>query len=215
MAREPNGCPTRSLYIGAAGEHYIMAECFRNQMEAFKLPIDKGFDLVVTNAARHFQIADPRASPLGELPVYLQVKSLRIRPEASMPSLRPEDSRFFPIKRADLDLLLRTPNSALACVLFIDENESRHLRGQRAFAWWHSSAQLRELADESFFEPEPGGIGLRLNVMYRGVAEQTQERQNAYVTLTREHARRSSLLLDAGLFDFGSLPTLADAIARR
>lgn len=214
VSQSQNGIPTRSLYIGAAGEHYIMAECFRNQMEAFKLPIDKGFDLVATNACRHFDGADPMHAGRPELPIYLQVKSLRARLVAASTDSRPEAKGFFPIKTSDLDLLARTPNAALACVLFIDEDASCHLRGQRAFAWWHSSADLRMLADKGFVSEDPGGHGARINVVFRDPAEGSSGKQHTYLALSRtkdghDDTAPTKYMVPLERFDFGALPFAA------
>lgn len=180
-----NGVPTHSLYIGAAGEHYIMSECFRHRMEAFKLPIDKGFDLVVTNAYRHLDAGSNKVVDADERPVYLQVKSLQADPQAPQPGQRPEWRSGFRIKRSDLDLLLRTPNSALACVLFLEEDGSAYIQGRTSFAWWHSSAQLRDLAESGHFVEEEGSECLLLNVLFRGCAEGAAN-QNAYLVLRRK-----------------------------
>ena len=220
MPQSSYGPPTRSLYIGAAGEHYIMAECFRNQLEAFKLPIDKGFDLVVTTACRHFEGADALHADRPELPVYLQVKSLRIRLEAASLDDRPEGRGWFQLKHSDLELLARAPNSALACVLFIDEDQSHHLRGQRAFAWWHSSAELDDLERRGFLGRDPSGEHARLNVVFRDPAQRSQDRQHAYLALTkdRDQARlhgSANHMVPAAQFDFGRLPSVAgQALAR-
>lgn len=83
-AKSSSSVPTEFLYIGAAGEHYIMSECFRHNMEAFKLPIDKGFDLVVTRAYRHLSRLDDVRKPvdpgLPDTPIYVQVKSRQATP---------------------------------------------------------------------------------------------------------------------------------------
>ena len=206
-----NGVPTRSLYIGAAGEHYIMSKCFRHCMEAFKLPIDKGFDLVVTNAYRHLDAAANEPQVPGEAPIYLQVKSLQAAPRAPQPGQRPEWRSFFRIKRADLDLLLRTPNSALACVLFVEEDSSVYIHGRTAFAWWYSSAQLRALADSDHFVDDPNPAYVQLNVRFiersAGAAN-----ENTYLKLMRKDKRPSHAgqlangeQVPLAQFDFGSL----------
>lgn len=220
MSHSHNGPPTRSLYIGAAGEHHIMAECFRNQIEAFKLPIDKGFDLVATTACRHFEGAAGVHADRPELPVYLQVKSTRVRVEAGSPEERPEARGHFPIKRADLELLRRAPNSALACVLFIDEDASLHLRGQRAYAWWHSSAELERLAGGGFFGIDPSsGDRVLLHFVFRDPARNSPDRQHTYLALTkdREQARlhgSGNFMVPPSQFDFSKLPSVAAQVDR-
>jgi len=211
-----NGVPTRSLYIGAAGEHYIMSECFRHRMEAFKLPIDKGFDLIVTHAYHHLDPGTHDAPGAPEIPIYLQVKSLQAKPEAQKAGQRPEWRSFFRIKRVDLDLLLRTRNSALACVLFVEENSSIYIHGRTAFAWWHSSEQLRALASSGHFVDDVNPACVQLNVRFIERSEGARN-ENAYLKLMRadrRHGHAGDLAngenVPLAQFDFGSLARLGE-----
>lgn len=213
--------PTRLLYIGAAGEHLVMSECFRSNMEAFKLPIDKGFDLVVTQAYRHLDrhavSARRRASPAPDTaPIYLQVKSRQADPTVSsqFPAARPAWEGCFPIKRSDLDLICDTPNSGLACVLFVPVRGAL-LRGRTAYAWWMSSAYVSDLRERGHFIGHPGDECLELWVKYVEPKRDSGRRENIYVSLLKQHGgaapigeRSSGDLLAPELFDFSQLPSL-------
>lgn len=213
--------PTRSLYIGAAGEHHIMSECFRHNMEAFKLPIDKGFDLVVTRAYSHLSLFERRNSPrsdasqIDDTPTYLQVKSLQIEPKLqnATSNVRPEWKGYFLLKTADLDLLCETENSALACVLFVEYENSVYLSGRTAFSWWIPSNSLKKLRNTKHFIEESGSEVVRLNVLYKEPAKDKLQNQNTYISFRKQSGSfqaapgelASGEMLDKSLFDFGQL----------
>lgn len=217
-AKSSSSIPTEYLYIGAAGEHYIMSECFRHNMEAFKLPIDKGFDLVVTRAYRHLSRLDDAPRPVDrsvpETPIYVQVKSRQAAPVAPQKEKgeRPSWEGYFPIKPADLDLICATPNSALACVLFV-ETRGELMRSRTAYAWWMSSAYVNQLRDAGHFIAMPNKDALELWVRYVEPAPDSGYKQNTYVSLLKqcqikgsEPGKKSSgFLLSEERFDFGRL----------
>lgn len=211
--------PIEWLYIGAAGEHYVMSECFRHNMEAFKLPIDRGFDLVVTHAYRHMRAqstqASAEASPSVDMPFYMQVKSRQVvltTPEKG--DARPAWEGTFIIKTTDLELICRTPNAMLVCVLFI-ENRGEMLLSRTALAWWMSSAYVETLKRKKHFIPWNDGNCVELPVRYVEPAANTSYNQNPYVTLRRQNystdAKVGDLangtLLDKGFFDLRLLGT--------
>ncbi|RNF31485.1 hypothetical protein NM04_06940 [Massilia aurea] len=208
--------PAQFLYIGAAGEHHVMSECFRNCYEAFKLPIDKGFDLVVTRAYVHFDAGIDSHLPADEAPIYLQVKSRQVRLTVpDNPAERPYWEGCFYIKPAELDLLIRTSNSALACVLFF-HNQSEYMQSRTAIAWWMPSEQLAELRSDHFLESKDSE-NLELWVRYRDLAIASTSRQNEYVGLRKQsgsmNAKPGELangkLIAPECFDFGKLSAKA------
>lgn len=217
-AKSSSSVPTEFLYIGAAGEHYIMSECFRHNMEAFKLPIDKGFDLVVTRAYRHLSRLDDVRKPvdpgLPDTPIYVQVKSRQATPVAPprKKGERPVWEGHFPIKPADLDLICATPNSALARVLFID-TRGELMRSRTAYAWWMSSAYVNQLRDAGHFIAMPRKDALELWVRYVEPAPDSGYKQNTYISLLKqcqikgsEPGKKSTgFLLSEERFDFGKL----------
>lgn len=215
-----NSVPTSLLYIGAAGEHHVISECFRHNMEAFKLPIDKGFDLVVTRAYTHLARLENTSTPPqqvpSEMPMYLQVKSR----QASLTSTgdtendRPSWEGCFPIKPMDLDLICATPNAALVCVLFF-ETRDQLIRSRTAYAWWMSSKHVQRLRDSKHFIVTPDKDRLELWVRYKEPAAESSYKQHTHISLRRQDARRTAKpgdratgeLLSEAVFDFGRLGT--------
>lgn len=211
---------TKLLYLGAAGEHHVMSECFRHQREAFKLPIDRGFDLVVTDAYRHLSRADGAASttdlqaPEGA-PLYLQVKSRQAKPESPSSGngiRRPCWKGCFSIKDSDLRLICDTPNAILACVLFIDTSDELS-KARTAYAWWMPSTKVKKLRDTNHFIKSATPEALELWVRYTEPAPNNNYAQNTYISLFKQRQGKtaapgdlsSSELLDREYFDFKRL----------
>lgn len=209
--------PINLLYLGAAGEHHVMSECFRHQREAFKLPIDRGFDLVVTDAYRHLSLAGmtssetPSPMPEGP-PLYLQVKSRQGNPSVGVHDKRPRWEGCFPIKDSDIRLICNTPNAFLVCVLFIDASDQLS-KARTAYAWWMSSTKVKQLRDTGHFIKTQTPGALELWVRYSEPAPDTNQAQNTYISLFKQHQgkdavpgqRSSGDLLDKDCFDFGKL----------
>lgn len=212
--------PTKFLYLGAAGEHHVMAECFRHQREAFKLPIDRGFDLVITNAYRHLSrvdFADPTTSlpTPDETPLYVQVKSRQAKlelPKGGSRKERPSWEGCFSIKVSDLRLICDTPNAILACVLFIDTSDQLSM-ARTAYAWWMTSTKVKNLRDTGHFFKTESAEELALWVRYTEPAPNSSAAQNTYVSLFRQSQSRTAApgdrasgeLLSRECFDFGKL----------
>lgn len=206
--------PVRFLYLGAAGEHYVMSECYRGNMEAFKLPIDKGFDLAVTTAYMHFKAAEDRKSqPIAEAPTYLQVKSSLAAPmnENRKAGERPRWGGRFSVKLSELDLICETANSALACVAFFESVSDLSL-ARTTFAWWTSSATVKELHLSGHFIKNDEDT-LALNYEIVGEAIDSTSKQNTYVRLLRQNKSKdaapgdltSGSLVEKDCFYFGKL----------
>ncbi|RUP35400.1 MAG: hypothetical protein EKK45_01245 [Curvibacter sp.] len=193
--------PTKLLYLGAAGEHHVMSECFRHQREAFKLPVDRGFDLVVTDAHRHLAKAEIGASntyppsPDGP-PLYLQVKSRQahpVAPAAEAGDDRPRWEGSFTIKASDLRLICETPNAFLVCVLFIDISDQLS-KARTAYAWWMSSAKVKQLRDSKhFIKSKSSGEELELHACYVEPAPNAPYVQNSYIALFKQHQGKDAV----------------------
>jgi hypothetical protein len=210
---------TRLLYLGAAGEHHVMSECFRHQREAFKLPIDRGFDLVVTDAYRHLSRADITTPQTGlpasdEPPLYVQVKSRQAKPAhmSEHGDQRPRWEGCFSVKDSDLRLICDTPNAILACVLFIDTSDQLSM-ALTAYAWWMSSTKAKRLRETNHFIKTETSETRELWVRYTEPAPNTNFAQNTCISLFKQHQgktaapgdRSSGELLGRERFDFGKL----------
>lgn len=179
--------PTRLLYLGASGEHYVMAECYRSNMEAFKLPVDRGFDLAVTKAYIHFKAAeDYSEQPEAKPTFYLQVKSssAKLSSDTLTEKDRPQWSGSFFIKTSDLELICATPNSALACVVFL-ETTSAFSMARTSFSWWICSNTLQGLRNDNYFIKNDE-YSLSLNYKIVEPAKESTSKQNTYVELMRQ-----------------------------
>ena len=215
--------PIRFLYLGAAGEHYIMSECYRSNMESFtqtsptkttksaqpsrrrdgqrrliyrllsKLPIDRGFDLAVTTAYKHFKaVEDGKNQPTPEAPIYLQVKSSSAAcNEELKPGQRPRWTGKFHIKPSELSLICETSNSALACVAFVESVSDLSL-ARTTFAWWITSESVKELHEKNYFIKKDEET-LTLNYKIVGEGTDSTHKQNTYVELMRQNASKDDL----------------------
>lgn len=209
--------PAKLLYLGAAGEHYVMSECFRHNREAFKLPIDRGFDLVVTNAYKHLaspasRVVVSQQAALDEIPLYLQVKSRQVQAKQAPGEHRPRWEGGISIKQSDLALICNTPNAFLACVLFTDASDQLS-KSRTTYAWWMSSAHVKKLNATGHFietsDPDVRELWVRFS---EPVSDKTQS-QNTYVSLFKQDQRKTAAVGDRSsgemipkeCFDFGEL----------
>jgi len=159
-----------------------MSECFRHNMEAFKLPIDRGFDLVVTRASQHIGINARAGDPAIDRPILLQVKSVQITEPPTREANREIWPCGFPIKAVDVDLLCRVPDSALVCVVFM-LNTSDYSSGRTAYAWWIPSARVAEMKAGGYFLPHPDDPDKLL------LSAQLRKNKQLYVTLLRANRK--------------------------
>jgi hypothetical protein len=185
-----------------------MSECFRHNMEAFKLPIDGGFDLVVTRASQHIGIDAPQGAPASLSPIYLQVKSLQIFQKPVKEGARDTWPCRFRIKATDIDLLCRVPNSALVCVAFMEDKTDYSL-SRTAYTWWIPSELMVAMRRNNYF----------LMTAEVGVCEfsvELRRQKQMYVAMRRANRAGTDIVngytVDKAQFDFGSLcaPKLAE-----
>jgi len=141
------------LYRGFEAEHYVAGKLFSVGYEAFMMPGDFGFDLMVTNQKERSR--GPRLKGrLLEPPFAVQIKSRRLmsldfRPS---PSGRDEAEVSISVKKEDLDLLISTNYSFLVIVLFIRGDAKRF--EDRTIHFWFSSAHVNALVGRGYFLPD-------------------------------------------------------------
>jgi hypothetical protein len=141
------------LYTGFEAEHYVAGKLFSAGYEAFKLPADFGFDLMVTNQKE--QSMGPRQKGrLLEPPFTVQVKSRTLRPSdfQTVTSGRDEAQVSISIKKEDLDLLVNTKHSFLVVVVFVHGDARRF--ENRAIHFWFGSVHVNALFDRGYFLPD-------------------------------------------------------------
>jgi hypothetical protein len=141
------------LYRGFEAEHYVAGKLFPVGYEAFMLPADFGFDLIVTNQKERSR--GPRLEGrLLEPPFAIQIKSRRLMSSDFRPSTsgRDEAEVFISVKKEDLDLLVSTNYSFLVIVLFIQGDAKRF--EDRTIHFWFSSAHVNALVERGYFLPD-------------------------------------------------------------
>ena len=141
------------LYRGFEAEHYVAGKLFSVGYEAFMLPADFGFDLIVTNQKERSK--GPRLEGrLLEPPFALQIKSRRLMSSDFRPSTsgRDEAEVSILVKKEDLDLLVNTNYSFLVIVVFIQGDAKRF--EDRIIHFWFSSAHVNAIVERGYFLPD-------------------------------------------------------------
>jgi hypothetical protein len=174
-----------SLYKGFEAEYYVAGKFFSVGYEAFKLPGDFGFDLIVTNQKEQ-SIGPRQEGRLFEPPFSVQVKcrTLRSSDFRRPASGRDEAQVSISIKKEHLDLLIGAKNNFLIIVLFVQGDERRF--EERTVHFWLGSNHINALLELGYFMPdEPdrrkrnlmcslrmGSFGARLAILRFGIIHQ-------------------------------------------
>ncbi|CAJ5346492.1 Uncharacterised protein [Burkholderia pseudomallei] len=164
------------LYQGFEAEYLVASALFGTGLEAFKLPGDFGFDLLVSNqwkATRDRSLST--ASPDGHapFPYALQVKSRRARAEDIhlVDGLeRRELDMSFSLKQHEYDLLIADEQAFLVCVLFMPPDQ--RAVSVRPLMFWLKGGQLQAMGEREYLMPSVDDRGqqwLTLHVVYRFV----------------------------------------------
>ena len=141
------------LYKGFEAEHYVAGKLFSVGYEAFMMPADFGFDLIVTNQKERSR--GPRLKGrMVEPPLAVQIKSRRLMSSdfRSSTSGRDEAEVSISVKKEDLDLLVITNYSFLVIVLFIQGDAKRF--EDRTIHFWFSSTHVNALVERGYFLPD-------------------------------------------------------------
>lgn len=141
------------LYRGFEAEHYVSGKLFSVGYEAFKLPADFGFDLIVTNQKEQ-SMGPCQKGRLLEPPFAVQVKSRSLRSSdfQTAASGRDEAQVSVSIKKEDLDLLVSTKRNFLVVVLFVQGDASKF--ENRAIHFWVGSGHVNSLLERGYFLPD-------------------------------------------------------------
>jgi len=142
-----------SLYKGFGAEYYVAGKLFSVGYEAFKLPGDFGFDLIVTNQKE--QSRGPRQKGrLLEPPFSVQVKSRTIRSSdfETAVSGRDEARVLISMKKEHLDLLVGAKPNFLVIVLFVEGEASKF--EDRTVHFWFGPDHVKALLERGYFMPD-------------------------------------------------------------
>ncbi|MDH1703537.1 hypothetical protein [Comamonas terrigena] len=174
-----------SLYDGFRAEHYVAGLLFGAGLEAFKLPADFGFDLVVTNQKETVLSEKKLPSPREvRLPYMLQVKSRKFKPsDFTLNSKNRLALKVdFWISNREIDLVQSTDAAYFVFVIRVEEKPSE-LAGRNLLFWVHSShiaelrknRYLREETPPDWFRRKPGETYARLMAEVRLKPQWTKE----------------------------------------
>jgi hypothetical protein len=139
-----------SLYKGFEAEHYVAGKLFSVGYEAFKLPGDFGFDLIVTNQKEQ-SMGPPQKGRLLEPPFAVQVKCRNLRSSdfQTAASGRDEARVSISMKKEHLDLLISAKRNFLVIVLFVQGDASRF--EDRTVHFWLGSDHVNALLERGYF----------------------------------------------------------------
>lgn len=164
------------LYLGFEAEFLVASALFGAGLEAFKLPGDFGFDLLVSNqwkATRDRSVSGPSRDGHAPFPYALQVKSRRAR-AADIRLVgdleRRELEMSFSLKQHEYDLLVTDEQAFLVCVLFMPPDQ--RTVSVRPLMFWLKGRQLQAMHEREYLLPsvdERGQRWLTLRVVYRFV----------------------------------------------
>jgi hypothetical protein len=165
------------LYSGFEAEYFVMGKLFGAGLEAFKLPADFGFDLLVTNQ-KELNIGPVASNErVHAFPYVLQVKSRRIKPTdyGEGPNDRIEVVVNFRISKTEFEMLTTEDRGYLVCVAFLPI-ESGAL-GEKALYFWLKGSQLSQLKEHSYLLEvnENGKLLYDLKAAFRFRPTQTRE----------------------------------------
>jgi len=203
------------LYQGFEAEYLVVSALFGAGLEAFKLPGDFGFDLLVSNqwqATKEKKPADDSPPKHMPFPYVLQVKSRRARGEdlCFVESVdRHELEMIFSLKQEEFDLLVEDERAFLVCVLFMPRDQRKV--SARPFTFWLQGKQLQAMRERQYLQPAKDAHGrpmLQLHAVYRFLRLQQRD------ALTEEMARILSPLRAKLESDSGLQSAFDEAIAR-
>lgn len=186
------------LYQGFEAEYLVTSALFGAGLEAFKLPGDYGFDLLVSDqwrSTRSRTVAEPLCDTRMPFPYVLQVKSRR----AQLSDIRlvegverRELEMKFSLKQHEYDLLVADERSFLVCVLFMPPDQ--RTVSVRPLTFWLTGAQLRNMHEREYLIAsidDRGQPWLTLNVVYRFVP---MIRRRLLLSSCLKHGIRSKLM---------------------
>ena len=157
------------FYNGNAGEYFLMASLSRRKLDAFKLPVDYGFDvLAISPDAAAASKDDP------VLPYYFQVKTVYVRQDNTVNVTTKNGSRIVvqlpvKLKKDTLSLMMNDRNKAIVVYVYDTEHkyETMEMDDCPSFYFWISGEDLAEYRDILVREEEREEyMILHVNIVY-------------------------------------------------
>lgn len=140
------------LYKGFRAEYVVMGELYGIGLEAFKLPGDFGFDLIVTNLKESNDGSTKRDRAIAP-PYSLQIKSTSVKSIEYKNSAndRGRAEVDFYLKQEEMDLIISNESAYYVFVIFLPSAE-RALSDRHICFWLHGS-QIKKMKEAKYFEP--------------------------------------------------------------
>ena len=189
---EGNGNANDYFYNGNGAEYFLMASLSRRKYDAFKLPVDYGFDVMAL---------DPMSAAADQndsvTPYYFQVKSVYVK-EASPARLETKNGTRLvvtvpvKIKTDTLDLMEGNPNKAIVICVYDEAriHSSMELEDCPSFWFWINGKTIQNYKD--ILVPEKRRKEYRIlyaNIVYPEDPKQSLDPKNSqstYVALGKD-----------------------------
>jgi|GEM_PF-6500373 len=143
------------LYLGFEAEFFVIGKLFSLGYEAFKLPADFGFDILVTNIKK--TVLQQNIKEYDPFPYALQIKSRRTDPSNYQltSNERPTHEIDFKISNHQLSLLKENVNSYIIFVIFFLDSVENSLFNQYPLCFWLNNQAITILEEKGYFMTDP------------------------------------------------------------
>lgn len=180
------------FYNGNAGEYFLMASLSRRKLDAFKLPVDYGFDVLAISPDAAAASRDDAV-----LPYYFQVKTVYVKKDSAVTVTNRNGSRIVvqlpvKLKKDTVQLMLKDRNKAIVIYVYDSERkyETMEMDDCPSFYFWISGEDLAEYQDILVQEKERKEyVVCHVNIVYPevpkdpGAAKAAKDNKTTYVTL--------------------------------
>jgi len=175
-----------SLYKGFEAEHYIAGKLFSVGYEAFKLPGDFGFDLMVTNQKEQ-SMGPAQKGRSFDPPFAIQVKCRNLKSSDFKKTIsgRDEAQVSIPMKKEHLDLLMSAKRNFLVIVLFV-QGDTRRFE-DRTVHFWLGSDHINALLERGYFLPDKADRRLRNLLCSLGMLPMLDVRDILDILMSQNH----------------------------
>ena len=179
------------FYNGNGGEYFLMASLSRRKLDAFKLPVDYGFDVMAL---------PPLYKGTGS-PYYFQVKTVYVRdlkPSVLMTKNGKRNVVHIPVKLKTDTLELMKNDTDKALIVYVYD-ESRHPAGLEkedcpSFYFWINGEGMADYAPYLVQEERSDYVVCWVNIVYPETPDRFSDEensQNTYVTLGPDFLKKT------------------------
>lgn len=136
-----------NLYRGTGYEYYVISQFLIKEYEAYKLPVDFGFDLAVCKPPDSNEYDHDRENDI----YYFQIKSATLKPfkeKNSYAGNRFNKKASFKINKHQIEKIKDSNHAFLVCCLVEKENDKEFLQGMFCFG----KTQIDSLVKKNFLK---------------------------------------------------------------